>query len=73
MSFYKQILNKNIIYKFFRGGEAWTRHVKWEKSAEFGGKAYDYWLAKANNTQILGEYKHVDRFVFLKVFDAGHM
>jgi len=34
----------------WRGGEAWTRHVKWEKSAEFGAKAYDYWLAKANNT-----------------------
>lgn len=55
----------------WRGGEAWTNQVKWDKQSEFQGANYTVYQDAAGNK--IGEYKKVDNFVFLRVYDAGHM
>jgi carboxypeptidase C (cathepsin A) len=54
----------------WRGGEAWTHSQPWEKKEEFGQTEYNHWMV---NEKQAGEYKNVDNFTFLKVYEAGHM
>jgi len=54
----------------WRGGEAWTNSLEWEKSNEFKNKSYAKWNL---NGKSVGEYKNVENLTFLRVYDAGHM
>ena len=54
----------------WRGGEAWTKAVNWTHGEEFANASYVEWKEGANK---YGEMKQVENFVFLKVYDAGHM
>ena len=54
----------------WKGGEAWTNSLNWDKSAEFNKKEYSKWNV---NEKAAGEYRNVDNFTFLRVYDAGHM
>lgn len=54
----------------WKGGEAWTHSLKWQKSDEFNKKDYSKWNV---NEQPAGEYKNVDNLTFLRVYEAGHM
>lgn len=55
----------------WRGGEAWTNEVKWSKQAQF--QTANYTVYKDSEGAAIGEYKKVDNFVFLRVYEAGHM
>ena len=54
----------------WRGGEAWTHSLEWPKKAEFNQAQYQKWSVGRDNA---GEYKNIDNFTFLRVYDAGHM
>jgi len=54
----------------WRGGEAWTNSLEWSKKSEFNKAEYTKWNV---DNQAAGEYKNVDNFTFLRVYDAGHM
>jgi cathepsin A (carboxypeptidase C) len=54
----------------WRGGEAWTNSLQWNKTEEFRGQNYTKWNF---NGKDVGEYKAVDNLTFLRVYDAGHM
>jgi len=54
----------------WRGGEAWTHSLNWEKKEEFKTSEYKKWNLKGKD---VGEYKLVDNLAFLRVYDAGHM
>jgi cathepsin A (carboxypeptidase C) len=54
----------------WRGGEAWTNALKWNKSEEFKNTTYTKWNV---NGTAAGDKKTVDNLSFLRVFDAGHM
>jgi cathepsin A (carboxypeptidase C) len=54
----------------WKGGEAWTHSLKWQKSDEFNKKDYSKWNV---NEQPAGEFKNVDNLTFLRVYEAGHM
>lgn len=54
----------------WRGGEAWTHSLQWSKKDNFNKQEYQKWKA---GTDIGGEFKNVDNFTFLRVYDAGHM
>mmetsp|Transcript_30637 Transcript_30637/g.35434 ORF Transcript_30637/g.35434 Transcript_30637/m.35434 type:complete len:423 (-) Transcript_30637:214-1482(-) len=55
----------------WRGGEAWTNQVKWDKQSEFQSTNYTVYQDAEGNK--IGEYKKVDNFIFMRVYDAGHM
>jgi len=54
----------------WRGGEAWTHTLPWDKSEEFNKIDYSVWSV---NNKPAGEYKNIDNLTFLRVYDAGHM
>lgn len=54
----------------WRGGEAWTKNVQWNKTEEFNRQNYTKWQVDG---QAVGEYISVDNLTFLRVYDAGHM
>lgn len=54
----------------WRGGEAWTHDLEWSKKSEFNSSEYTKWNVE---DKAAGEYKNVDNFTFLRVYDAGHM
>jgi len=62
--------NKDFICNW-RGGEAWTNQVKWSKASQFQTANYTQYVD--SNGTVIGDYKQVDNFSFLKVHDAGHM
>jgi len=55
----------------WRGGEAWTNEVNWAKQSEF--QKANYTVYNDTDGTALGEFKRVDNFVFLRIYDAGHM
>jgi len=54
----------------WRGGEAWTNALDWDRKAEFNHADYAKWYV---DDDAAGEFKNVDNLTFLKVYDAGHM
>ena len=54
----------------WRGGEAWTNDLEWSKKTQFNSVEYTKWNV---DDKAAGEYKNVDNFTFLRVYDAGHM
>jgi cathepsin A (carboxypeptidase C) len=54
----------------WRGGEAWTNSLQWSKKAQFNDAQYQKWNV---GSDAAGEFKNVDNFTFLRVYDAGHM
>ena len=54
----------------WRGGEAWTNALKWNKTEEFQKTDYQKWNFGG---KAVGEFKKVDNLSFLRVYDAGHM
>jgi cathepsin A (carboxypeptidase C) len=54
----------------WRGGEAWTHNLEWEKQKEFNDQEYKKWNV---NGKPAGEFKNVDNLTFLRIYDAGHM
>ena len=54
----------------WRGGEAWTNKIRWEKQLEFQSADYQDWDVDGTPA---GQYKQTDNFTFLRVYDAGHM
>lgn len=54
----------------WRGGEAWTNNVQWAHQAQFENMNYTVWNEGSN---AFGEYKTIDNFTFLRVYNAGHM
>jgi len=54
----------------WRGGEAWTHSLNWEKKEEFKNQQYQKWTTGTNAG---GEFKNVDNLTFLRIYDAGHM
>ncbi|MFM7854779.1 MAG: S10 family serine carboxypeptidase-like protein, partial [Flammeovirgaceae bacterium] len=54
----------------WRGGEAWTNSLNWNKTQEFRNQNYTLWF---DNNRAVGEFKAVDNLTFLRVYDAGHM
>jgi len=55
----------------WRGGEAWTNEVNWAKQSEF--QKANYTVYNDTDGAAMGEFKRVDNFVFLRIYDAGHM
>jgi cathepsin A (carboxypeptidase C) len=54
----------------WRGGEAWTNNLNWNKTEEFRNQNYTVWYEQ---DRFVGEFKSVDNLKFLRVYDAGHM
>lgn len=54
----------------WRGGEAWTNNIRWEKQTTFQAAGYEEWTVDGEPA---GEFKRTDNFTFLRVYDAGHM
>lgn len=54
----------------WRGGEAWTNAIRWEKQALFQNADYQDWTVDGEPA---GSYKKTDKFTFLRFFNAGHM
>jgi len=48
------------------GGENFSNHLDWRGNCKFKYSKYVPW-------KDYGEYRQLDNFVFLKVFNAGHM
>jgi cathepsin A (carboxypeptidase C) len=61
--------DKDLLFNW-RGGEAWTNSQPWSKQDQFNKKEYDTWSISG---KAVGEYKNVDNFTFLKIYDAGHL
>jgi len=53
------------------GGQAWTNAVQWPGQSQFNSTSYVDWVITSGSTA--GEFKNVDNFTFLKVYNAGHM
>jgi cathepsin A (carboxypeptidase C) len=60
--------DKDWMYNW-RGGQAWTNAQPWAKQEEFNAKLTEKWKIKDKD---VGEFKAVDGFVFLRVYDAGY-
>jgi cathepsin A (carboxypeptidase C) len=54
----------------WRGGEAWTNSLNWNKSEEFKNQKYTVWF---DENRAVGEYKSVDNLKFLRIYNAGHL
>lgn len=54
----------------WRGGEAWTHSLDWTGKEDFNNSEYNKWIVDGEEA---GEFKKVDNFTFLRVYDAGHM
>ena len=54
----------------WRGGEAWTNSLNWNKTEEFRNTQYLKWNL---NGVTVGEKKKIDNLTFLRVYNAGHM
>ena len=54
----------------WRGGEAWTNAIGWDGQSNFQSAEYEKWTVDGEGA---GEFKQVDNFTFLRVYDAGHM
>lgn len=56
----------NCFVCFHRGGEKWTNELQWKNQSQFKNASYVDW-------KNYGEYKTVENFTFLRVYQAGHM
>jgi cathepsin A (carboxypeptidase C) len=54
----------------WRGGEAWTNNLEWSGKQAFNQANYTEF---APNGKSVGQFKEVENFAFLRVYDAGHM
>lgn len=54
----------------WRGGEAWTKVVEWERKDDFNMKEYEEWRVNGKGA---GQLRQIDNFSFLRVYAAGHM
>src|SRR5690349_1914387 len=54
----------------WKGGEAWTNSLQWDRTSDFNSKEYSKWNV---NDKAAGEFKNVDNLTFLRVYAAGHM
>ena len=54
----------------WRGGEAWTNEIGWDGQDMFQSADYEKWYVEE---EAAGEFKKVDKFTFLRVYEAGHM
>jgi len=54
----------------WRGSENWTNEFKWERQSEFRSTEYSPYTIDGRK---YGEYKNVDNFTFLRIYEAGHM
>ena len=51
------------------GGETWTNAVQWDKQQTFQNESYQSWGPDGS----YGQYRIVDNFAFVRVYNAGHM
>lgn len=54
----------------WRGGEAWTKVVEWERKEDFNAKDYEEWHVEGTPA---GQVRQIDNLSFLRVYHAGHM
>lgn len=53
----------------WRGGEAWTNTLKINEET-LSNQDYSPWIVDGDEA---GEFKTIENFTFLRVYDAGHM